>query len=289
MLIYILSRFSDSYSTNKLYNVIKSKNHDVSVINHCDCEYRFNKSMEVWYKNAVLPTPDYIIPRIGFDSTIKGVKLIKHFELLGVKTLTSVNGLLNSRNKFKSLQLFSLNGIKTPKTYFNTGVTNLGNVIDTVGAPPFILKVLEGTQGNGVHLVTDIYSARTLIDDYTKMKVPFLIQEYIEEAKGTDVRAFVVGDRVVAAMKRIAKKGEFRSNIHRGGIAEKITLTPAEKQIAIDAAKAVGLNVAGVDILQTKKGPMVLEVNSSPGLEGIEKYSGVEVAEEIISFIEKTK
>jgi ribosomal protein S6--L-glutamate ligase len=286
MLIYILSCFSDSYSTHKLHEVIKAKQHQVKIINHCNCEYRFGKQIEVWYENELLAIPNYIIPRIGFDSTIKGINLIKHYELLGVKTLTSVNGLLNSRNKFKSLQLFNLNGINTPKTYFTTGVCKLVNVIDTVGLPPFILKVLEGTQGNGVYLVSDIHMARTLIDDYTKMRVPFLIQEYIKEAKGNDVRAFVIGDRVVAAIKRVAKKDEFRSNIHKGGTAEKIILTTSEQKIAIKAAKAVGLTLAGVDILQTKKGPMVLEVNSSPGLEGIENYSGIEVAEEILSFIE---
>lgn len=289
MLIYILSRFSDSYSTAKIFDTAVAKGHTVRIINHCICDYILTKKGEVSYQGEILPIPDYIIPRIGFDSTIKGVNLINHYELLGVKTIVSVNGLLNSRNKFKSAQLFLANKIKIPNTYFSSGNTSLSNAIDIVGAPPFILKVLEGTQGNGVYLIKDIYSARTLIDDYVKMNVPFLLQEFIKEAKGTDVRAFVVGDSVVAAMKRIAPKGEFRSNIHRGGVAEKIMLTAEEKKIAIKAAQAVGLTIAGVDILQTKKGPMVLEVNSSPGIEGIEKYSGIDVAEKIIDFIEKDK
>jgi ribosomal protein S6--L-glutamate ligase len=286
MLIYILSRYSNSYSTSKLNDVALSRGHEVKIIDHHLCEFRIGETSKIFYKGAILKTPDFIIPRVGASSTFQGANAIRQFEIMGVKTLVSSQGLLNSRDKFKSLQILSFNNIAIPQTYFSSGVNNLPNIIDVVGAPPFIIKVLEGTQGLGVYLATDIYTARTLIDSHTQMNANFLVQRYIKESKGTDVRAFVVGGKVIASMRRIAPSGEFRSNIHRGGIGEKIILTKKEEEIAIKSAQVMNLTVAGVDILQSNDGPLVLEVNSSPGLEGIEKYSKIEVSEKIIDFIE---
>lgn len=286
MLIYILSRNRSSYSTSRLKEVAVSRGHKVRVIDFMLCELKIGSDIEVYYQNTKLAKPDVIIPRVGASSTFVGTKVIQHYEVMEVKTPITSSGLSNSRNKFKALQLLKYNKIPIPNTYFSSQVNEWENIIETVGKPPFVIKLLEGTQGLGVFLVNTKETAQGIISSYQELKNPFLIQEYITESKGTDIRAFVIGNKVVASMQRIAPKGEFRSNIHRGGKGVKISITKEEEEIALKSAKILGLEIAGVDLLRSKKGPVVLEVNSSPGLEGIERYSGVEVTEEIIKFLE---
>lgn len=286
MRIYILSRFRDSYSTSRLKEVAMARGHQVRIVDHVQCELKVSEKPEIYYQNTLLKKPGVILPRIGSSNTYEGANVIRHFELLGVKSAISAQGLLNSRDKFKALQILSFNGIPVPNTYFSSHVNEWKNITKTVGKPPFVIKLLEGTQGLGVFLVNTKETAQGVMDSYKELNNRFLIQEYIEECKGTDVRVFVVGNKVVAAMKRVAQEGEFRSNIHRGGVGIKVKLTSEEEEIAIKSAQVLGLSLAGVDLLQSNQGPLVLEVNSSPGVEGIEKYSGVEVSKEIIKHLE---
>ncbi len=287
MLVYILSRFRSSYSTSRLKEAIESQGHKVRIIDHTLCELQVGEESLIYYQGTLLLPPDIIIPRIGASATYQGASVIRQFELMRVKTLTPANGLINSRDKLRAMQLMSVNNVPMPITYYSNGVNDWNNITETVGPTPFVIKLLEGTQGLGVFLANDDDVARGLIDSYTSIGSRFMIQQYIEESKGTDVRAFVVGGKVIAAMKRVAPEGEFRSNLHRGGTGNQVELTEEEINIALASAKTFGLEIAGVDILRSINGPLVLEVNSSPGLEGIEKYTNIEVADYIAKYLNK--
>jgi len=239
------------------------------------------------YVKQLRPRPDAIIPRIGVALSGFGQCLITAFEEAGVLSMTSSFGLLHSRDKFLAGQVLTASGIRVPKTMAFASADNIDSAIKSVGGYPFILKKLKGTQGEAVYLINDVDRAHKKIGKYIRKRKPFLVQEFIKESKGSDLRCFVVGGRVVAAMRRTAANGDFRANIHAGGKGETIELSKAERDMAINAAEILNLHIAGVDILQSDQGPLLLEVNSSPGLQGIEKATQVDIASEIIRYIEK--
>ena len=287
MLIYILSRHSNSYSTSRLREAAIKMGHKVRTIDHMQCELKIGHESYIYYKGEKLEKPDYIIPRIGTSATFYGSNVVRQFEMMKVKTVVSADGLLKSRDKLRASQNMVFNDIEVPKTYFpSPNQDNFEYMIKQVGGIPLIIKLIEGTQGLGVFLLEDKNEARNLLNKFNQERTNYLLQEYIEESKGIDIRAFVVGGKVVAAMKRIANNGEFRSNIHRGGRGEKVELSKAEEFLAVKTARILKMDVAGVDILQSKRGPLVLEVNSSPGLEGIEKYTQIDIASAIIKHLE---
>jgi ribosomal protein S6--L-glutamate ligase len=288
MLIYILSRNIELYSTSKLYEAIKKRNHKVKVINHMYCDLLIeNGVFSIWYEREILPLPDYIIPRIGSNVTSYGEKVIRHFEKMGVQTLTSSEGLLLSRDKLKSLQVLAEHHIQMPVTYFSNDFHDIEPIVKSKLNYPFILKVLEGTQGVGVYLIKNEPTAQNFFDHFANSKTQVILQEFIKESSGRDIRIITAGETIIASMERIAPQNEFRSNIHRGAVGYKIRISKDEQQMAINAIKAVGLKFGGVDIIRSKRGPLILEINSSPGLEGIESTTKIDVAREIIKFIEQ--
>jgi ribosomal protein S6--L-glutamate ligase len=242
---------------------------------------------EVHYKGETLEIFDAIIPRIGASITFYGTAVLRQLEMMGIYPLNESVAISRSRDKLRSLQLLSRKGIGMPVTGFAHSPDDIQDVIKMVGGAPLVIKLLEGTQGIGVVLAETKKAAESVIEAFMGLKANIMVQEYIKEAGGADIRCFVIGEKVVAAMKRQAKEGEFRSNLHRGGHAEIIKITPEERSTAVRAAKIMGLNVAGVDILRSNHGPVVMEVNSSPGLEGIETATNKDVADMIIAFIEK--
>lgn len=289
MRIAILSANPNLYSTQRLLEAAKQRGHESVVVNHLNCQVMIEGGKpSVLYEGHELETFDAIIPRIGASVTDYGCAVVRQFEMMNVFTTGKSQAIMRSRNKLRSLQVLSKAGVGLPKTMFanhpkNGDVTQL---IKLVGGPPVVIKLLEGTQGIGVVLAETTKAAKSTIEAFYGLKKNVLVQEFIAEAKGADIRAFVVGGRVVGAIKRQGLEGEFRSNIHRGGNAVAVQLTPDEEQTAIAAARALGLRVAGVDMLPSDRGPLVLEVNSSPGLEGIENATGLDVAAEIIAYIE---
>jgi len=288
MLIYILSRNENLFSTARLIEAGKKRGHTIKVYDHMYCDLVIEDSkFHISYENEILPTPDYIIPMIGANVTRQGEFVIRHFEKMGVQTLTSSNGLLNSRNKLRSIQILAEHQLKMPKTYFSDDLELAENYVNTKLGYPFILKITEGTQGVGVYLIQDLITAQRFFEHYSTSKTSVILQEFIKESTGRDIRVFTVGKKVVAAMERVAPKNEFRSNIHRGGEGRLITLTNEEKEIAVKAIASLNLKSGGVDIIRSNKGPMILEVNSSPGLEGIEKVTEIDIASEIYEYIEK--
>ncbi len=287
MLIYILSRSATLYSTARIYKAALKNKHNVRVVDHLECDLLVeNGTYKVIYNNEVLLKPDVVIPRIGTSATFYGTTVVRHFQSMGVAVVNTAEGIGNSRDKFRCMQLLTAKNIRIPKTYFSHDLHQAERVVKYKLGYPFILKTLEGTQGQGVYLVRDERFANTLFNRFADEGVNIILQEFIEEFKGKDIRAFVIGNHVVASMMRIAAGDEFRSNIHRGGHGERIVLSEEEKEIAVRSAKILGLNIAGVDILRSKKGALIIEVNSSPGLEGIEGVTGEPIAEEIIRFIE---
>lgn len=289
MKIYILSRAKKLYSTQRMVDEARLRGHEVKVIDPLKCDIKLERRKPtVYYKGKPLDKPDAIIPRIGASITFYGTAIVRQFEAMGVFTTVSSQALVCSRDKLQSLQRLSRYGVDMPKTVFTNFGKHTDQIIEMVDGPPVVIKVLEGTQGIGVNLAETYESAETILDAYNTMESRVIVQEFIEEAGGADLRVFVVDDQVVGAMKRQAQDGEFRSNLHRGGTATKIELTQEEKQTAIDAATSIGLGVCGVDLLQSKRGPLVLEVNSSPGLEGIEKATLNNIAGSILEFIEKS-
>ncbi|ARN72388.1 MAG: 30S ribosomal protein S6--L-glutamate ligase [Bacteroidota bacterium] len=288
MKIDILSRSTTLYSTKRLLEEAKNAGHKARAINvlHCDIKLEKHKP-SVYYHGERLPVPDAVIPRIGASITFYGTAIVRQFEMMNCFTTVSSQALVTSRDKLQSLQKLARSGVGMPKTVFTNFGEHTDDICEQVGGPPVVIKVLEGTQGIGVNLAESLEAADAIIDAHNDLRTRVIIQEFIKEAGGADLRAFVVGNKVVGAMKRQAKKGEFRSNLHRGGTASKIKLTPEEERTALAAAKALGLGVCGVDLLQSSRGPLVLEVNSSPGLEGIEGATGYNIAREIIKFIEK--
>ncbi|MBI3135761.1 MAG: RimK family alpha-L-glutamate ligase [Bacteroidetes bacterium] len=290
MLIYILSRGPKLYSTTRIYKAAVAKGHTVRIIDHMECDLLIEKGQfKVVYNEEILAKPDFIIPRIGSSVTFYGSTVVRHFEQMGVQTLNNAISILNSRDKFRSLQFLAAHAIQIPTTYFSNDLFYAKKIVQHKLGYPFIIKVLEGTQGLGVYLVKDEENATEILSHFMAKKTKIMLQQYIEEFSGKDLRVFVVGHKIVATMMRIAGGDDFRSNLHRGGRGEKVELTPDEKDMAVNAVKALNLQVAGVDILRSKKGPMVIEVNSSPGLEGIERVSEEKIAEEIIDLLERLK
>ena len=276
------------YSHLRLIEAARARGHEIDVVNHLKCYINITSHRpSVHYQGRNLPKFDAVIPRIGASVTFYGTAVLRQFEMMGVYPANESVAISRSRDKLRSLQLLARKGVGLPVTVFAHKTSKAEEVIKLVGGPPVIIKLLEGTQGIGVILGETELAAESIIQAFGGVNTNILVQEFIKEARGEDIRCLVVGGKVVAAMKRKGREGEFRSNLHRGGSAEKVKITPAERSTAIAAAKAMGLNVCGVDLLRSNHGPVVMEVNSSPGLEGVEKATGVDVAAKIIEFIEK--
>ena len=287
MRIVILSRNPKLYSTRRLVEAAQKRKHEVLIVDPLKCNIEMEKkSPKIFYKGEYLENIDAIIPRIGASVTFYGTAVIRQFEMMKVFTTCSSQALIRSRDKLYSLQILSRAGVGLPKTVFTNYTRDVEHIIDSVGGAPLVLKLLEGTQGLGVVLAETKNAATSVLEAFNGLGARVIAQEYIEEAGGADIRAFIVDGKVVGAMKRQGKEGEFRSNLHRGGSASLIDLTDEEEKTALKAARSLGLAVAGVDMIQSKKGPLVLEVNSSPGLEGIENATGKNIAREIIRYIE---
>ncbi|MCL6261197.1 30S ribosomal protein S6--L-glutamate ligase [Aquiflexum sp. TKW24L] len=290
MKIAILSRNPHLFSTKRLIEAIRAAGHEALVVDHSLCDLIIEQEGPyIIYRGEKLEGVDAIIPRIGASITFYGTAVVRQFELMGVFSAVDSQAIVRSRDKLRSLQILSKAGLGMPKTAF-TNFSKGGEkaLIERVGGAPLIIKLLEGTQGLGVVLAETKKAGQSVIEAFHGLKARIIVQEFIKEAKGADIRAFVVNGKVVGAMKRQGAEGEFRSNLHRGGIATVIKLSKEEKAAALSAAKALGLDIAGVDMLQSDRGPLILEVNSSPGLEGIEEATGVNIAGEIVKFIEES-
>ncbi|SKB53134.1 ribosomal protein S6--L-glutamate ligase [Salegentibacter holothuriorum] len=288
MKIKILSRNSHLYSTKRLVEAATKRKHEVEVIDPLKCDIVIEKRKpNIYYKGAYIEGVDAVIPRIGASVTFYGTAVVRQFEMMGAFTTTESEALVRSRDKLRSLQVLSRAKIGLPKTVFTNYSRDVSGVIKQVGGTPLVIKLLEGTQGVGVVLAETKNAAESVIEAFNGLQARVIVQEFIKEAKGADIRAFVVDGHVVGAMKRQGKEGEFRSNLHRGGTAEVFELSDEEEIAAVKATKAMGLGVAGVDMLQSTRGPLILEVNSSPGLEGIEKATGKDIAKSIIRYIER--
>jgi ribosomal protein S6--L-glutamate ligase len=287
MNIGILSRNRSLYSTSRLADAAKERGHDVRVIDYLRCYMNITTAKpEVLYAGESLRF-EAVIPRIGATYTFYGTAVVRQFEMMGVYAVNESQAITRARDKLRSMQLLARAGVGLPVTSFAHSSRDIDGLLDVVGGAPVVVKLLEGTQGLGVVLAETRKAAESVIGAFRQLDANILVQEFIKEAKGADIRAFVVGGKVVASMKRQGAPDEFRSNLHRGGSATPIKLTTIERATAVRAAKAMGLNVAGVDMVQSSHGPLVLEVNSSPGLEGIEEASGVDVGDRIIRFIEE--
>lgn len=289
MKIAILSRNPQLYSTRRLVEAAEKHGHEAHVVDHLRCNIEIEqKGPSLFYGSEYLEGFDAVIPRVGASVTFYGTAVVRQFEMMNVFSVNSSRGIVHSRDKLRCLQVLSKEGIGLPKTVFTNYSRNVEHVVESAGGAPVVLKLLEGTQGLGVVLAENQNAAQSVLEAFNGLKARVIVQEFIKEAGGADIRAFVVDGEVVGAMKRQGKEGEFRSNLHRGGTATILELTEEETKTAIKAAEAVGLGVAGVDLLQSSRGPLVLEVNSSPGLEGIERATGVDIAGKIIAFIEKS-
>jgi len=288
MRLYILSRSETLYSTRRLVEAGEAKGWKVRVIDYVKCSIEIMKGeLQVNYLGEQLPIPDAIIPRIGASRTFFGTAMVRHFEMMDVFTITGSLAIQRSRDKLRSLQIFSKHDIDMPKTIFASNKSSAKDIIALSGGAPLVLKILEGTQGVGVVLVDSDKAAKSVLDAFYGMNVNLLVQEFIEEAGGADIRVLVINGKVIGAMKRQGAEGDFRSNLHQGGSATLHKLTRKEKSTALAAAKAMGLGVCGVDMIPSSRGPLVMEVNSSPGLEGIEKSTNIDIAGSIMDYIEK--
>ena len=288
MKIGILSRNAKLYSTRRLVRAAQKRGHEVVVIDTLRCYMNITSShTSVHYKGEILTDIDVIIPRIGASVTFYGTAVVRQFERRGVFCLNSALAITRARDKLRSMQLLSKKGIGLPNTAFASDSADIAPVIKMVGGAPVVIKLLEGTQGVGVVLAQTRKAAESVVQAFFGLKANVMIQEYIKESKGLDIRCFVVGGKVVAAIKRRAKPGEFRSNIHQGGKAEAVEITSDERRIALRAAEVMGLHVAGVDLLRSQRGPLVMEVNSSPGLEGIERATHCDIAGAMIDYVEE--
>ena len=288
MNIVILSRNANLYSTDRLVEEGENRGHKIEIIDPLKCDIIIEKEKPtIYYKDRYLDYVDAIIPRIGASITFYGCAVVRQFEMMNVFTTASSEAILRSRDKLKSLQRLSKAGIGMPKTVFTNYSRDVEEVIDHVGGVPVIIKLLEGTQGLGVVLAESKNAAESVLEAFNGLEARVIVQEFIKEAKGADLRALVVDGQVVGAMKRQGKEGEFRSNLHRGGNAQIIKLSEAELSVAMKASQALKLPVCGVDMLQSDRGPLLLEVNSSPGLEGIENATGKNIAKSIINYIER--
>ncbi len=288
MKIVVLSGNSNLYSTRRIVEVGQERKHEMLVVDHTKCDLIIEKKNPViMYKGIKLTDVDAVIPRIGASVTFFGTAVVRQFEMMKVFTAVESQALMRSRDKLRSLQILSRAGLGLPKTVFTNYSKNVKEIIQGAGGAPVVIKLLEGTQGLGVVLAETDNAAESVIDAFNGLKIRVIVQEFIKEAHGSDIRAFVVDGVVVGAMKRTAKKGEFRSNLHRGGTAELFQLSEEEENAALKAAKAMGLGICGVDLLQSKNGPLIVEVNSSPGLEGIEAATGKNIAKNIIRYVER--
>ena len=286
MRLGILSQDISLYSTSRLYESAKNRGHETEVVSYLRCYMNIAKANpRVFFKGREI-NYDVVIPRIAATWTFYGASVVRQFELMGALSANSSASISRSRDKLRALQLIGNSGVEMPVTGYVHLSRDIESVLLTVGQPPYVIKLLEGTQGRGVVLTETMEAAVSAIETMKKIDANILIQEFISEANGEDIRAIVVGDKVVASMKRKAKPGEFRSNVHLGGSVEGYKLTEDEEKNAIKAAKVLGLSVAGVDLIQSQRGPLILEVNSSPGLEGIERASGIDVAGKIIDYLE---
>ncbi len=289
MNIAILSRDPKLYSTRRLKEAGEKRGHKVEIIDHMKCVLVIEKKNPmVWYNGRKLDYFDAIIPRIGASVTFYGAAVVRQFEMMKVFATAESQALIRSRDKLRCLQILSRAGLGLPKTIFMDYTKETEGIIEAVGGAPVVIKLLEGTQGLGVVLAENKKAAQSVIEAFHGVKTRIIVQEFIKESKGADVRAFVVNGEVVGAMRRQAtREGEFRSNLHRGGVATLVKLDRHEKHAAIEAAKKMGLGVAGVDMLPSKRGPLIIEVNSSPGLEGIEGATKVDIAGKIYQYLEK--
>lgn len=288
MKIVVLSGNPNLYSTKRLIEAGEKRKHEMVVVDHTKCDLVIEKKNPVIiYKGSVLKDIDAVIPRIGASVTFYGTAVVRQFEMMKVFTTVESQALMRSRDKLRSLQILSRAGLGLPKTVFTNYSKNVKAIIQAVGGTPVVIKLLEGTQGLGVVLAETDNAAESVIEAFNGLRIRVIVQEFIKEAKGADIRAFVVDGVVIGAMKRQAKNGEFRSNLHRGGTAEVIQLSEEEENAALKAARAMGLGICGVDLLQSSQGPLILEVNSSPGLEGIENATGKDIAKSIIRYVER--
>jgi ribosomal protein S6--L-glutamate ligase len=288
MRIAILSRDPNLYSTRRLVEAGLQRKHEVLVVDHTKCDLIIEKKNPlIIYRGRKLEHVDAVIPRIGASVTFYGTAVVRQFEMMKVFTAIESQALLRSRDKLRSLQILARAGLGLPKTVFTNYSRNVKDIVNGAGGAPVVVKLLEGTQGLGVVLAETDNAAESVIEAFNGLKVRVIVQEFIREANGTDIRAFVVDGVVAGAMKRQAKKGEFRSNLHRGGTAEVIELTEEQENAALKAARAMNLGICGVDMLQSNHGPLILEVNSSPGLEGIESATGKNIAKSIIRYVER--
>ena len=288
MKIGILSQFPELYSVRRLVEACEKRGHEAVVINTLNCYMNINSvKPTIHFEGQQLEGFDAIIPRIHASVTFYGCAVVRQFEMMGVYAANDSISIARSRDKLRALQLLSRKGIGMPITGFASKPDDIPDLIDMVGGAPLVIKLLEGTQGIGVVLAETKNAAESVIEAFLGLKANIMVQEFIKESNGCDIRCFVVGDKVVASMKRQGPEGDFRSNLHLGGSAVKVKISPEERKTAIAAVKAMGLVVAGVDILRSNRGPLVLEVNSAPGIEGIELSGGVPVAEPIIEYIEK--
>ena len=289
MKIAILATNPDLYSHRRLVSAGMEAGHEMSVINPLFCYLNVAASNPTVHYQGGMPLGhfDAVIPRIGASNTFYGTAVLRHLETMGIYTVNESIAIARSRDKFRSLQLLARKGIPMPLTGFAQSPDNTEDLIRMVGGAPLVIKLLEGTQGKGVILADSHQSAVSIINAFKEMRANILVQEFIQESRGTDIRCLVVGDRVVASIKRQAKPGEFRANVHQGGEAMKVQLTAEERRLAVASAKTMGLRIAGVDLVRSHQGPLVLEINSSPGLEGIETATEVDIAKKIIRFIEK--
>ncbi|MEX0639033.1 MAG: 30S ribosomal protein S6--L-glutamate ligase [Balneolaceae bacterium] len=286
--IAVLSRNRKLYSTTRLIESIEKAGHEAVLLDHLKCDIVIemdNPSM--YYFGKKVEGIDAVIPRIGASVTFYGAAVVRQFEMMKVVTAVESQALVRSRDKLRSLQILARSGVGLPKTVFTNYSNEVKKLIDSVGGSPLVVKLLEGTQGYGVVLAPTKKAAASIIEAFHSLKTRVIVQEFIEESKGADIRAFIVDGKVAGAMKRQGKDGEFRSNLHQGGSGTLIKLTKREREVALTAAKAMGLSIAGVDLLQSDRGPLVLEVNSSPGLEGIEQATGKDIAGSIIRYVEK--
>jgi ribosomal protein S6--L-glutamate ligase len=288
MNIAILSRNPELYSTKRLVEAARVRGHNVRVLNHLKCYVGIEQGNPgMYYNGEAVTNIDAVVPRIGASVTFYGTAIVRQFEMMQVFTTTKSQSLVKSRDKLRCLQILSKAGIGVPKTAFASQPKDIDNLITLVGGAPVVIKLLEGTQGIGVVLAESRKAAKSVIEAFYGLKTDILIQEFIKESSGSDIRAFVIDGEVVGAIKRQGKEGEFRSNLHRGGAGTQIELSADERDAALKAAKALNLHIAGVDMLRSDRGPLILEVNSSPGLQGIETITKIDISGKIIEFIER--
>jgi ribosomal protein S6--L-glutamate ligase len=292
MKIALLSRDKNLYSTRRLMEAGEQRGHEMLLLDHMKCVLVIEQGRpHIYFNGKEVTGVNAVIPRIGASATFYGSAVVRQFEMMKIFTAVESQALVRSRDKLRSLQILARAGIGIPKTAFAASPKDkdIDNIIENIGGAPCVVKLLEGTQGIGVILAENQKAAKSVVEAFVKLKAQMLVQEFIKEAGGADLRVFVVDGQIVGAMKRQGKEGEFRSNLHRGGSATVINLTPEERATAIKSAKKLGLGISGVDLLQSSRGPLVMEVNSSPGLEGIEGATGIDIAGKIIEYVERNE